>query len=82
MEFKDSVTGVHTNDIESDWQKIKQGVHFPRFRVCDSHLGGYLAKHLWRVKYNGESLFDQFLRDAGKIYDGQCKKANCIHCIT
>lgn len=56
VEFKNAATGVHTNGIESDWQKIKRGVHFPRFGFKDCHLGGYLAEHMPRVKYAGQVI--------------------------
>jgi transposase-like protein len=80
VEFVNSITGVHTNGIESDWQKIKRGVHFPRFGVKDDHLGGYLAEHIWRGKGERRNLFPLFVREVAKIFDGGCKKKPCCYC--
>lgn len=79
LTFKDPETGGHTNSI-GDGQKIKHGLHFPRFGVTEKHLGSYLAKHLWCSQNRGREVFENFLVCAAHIYNGTCSQDNCSHC--
>jgi transposase-like protein len=78
--FKDPVTGAHTNSIEGTWQKIKHGVTFPRFGVKKEHLASYLAEYHWRCMFGDEELWNAFLRCMKKVYFGKCVKENCNFC--
>lgn len=78
--FKDPDTGCHTNGIEGDWQKAKRSITMPRFGVKGKHLQGYLSVHTWRQKNNGKNLFVEFMKEAGKIFDGYCNDNDCRIC--
>ena len=53
VEFIDRQTGVHTNHIESYWNRVK--IKFERMKGChQSHLPGYLDEFMWRERYGRE----------------------------
>jgi transposase-like protein len=51
VEFKNSITGVHTNTIEGYWNGIKLCLA-PRNRTKDA-IGPHLHEHIWRRKNRG-----------------------------
>ena len=61
--FKDPSTGVHTNGIESDWQTIKRGIHFPEFGLRESHLQSHLDEFVWKRNHEGKDLYLAFLKE-------------------
>jgi transposase-like protein len=78
--FKDPVTGVHTNSIEGTWQKIKHGVTFPRFGVRKEHLASYLAEYHWRCRFGDEELWHAYLECIREVFSGHCEEEGCVHC--
>ena len=49
IEFVNSVTGVHTEHIESYWNRTK--IKLKRMRGChENELSGYLDEFLWRER--------------------------------
>jgi hypothetical protein len=76
--FKDPVTGVHTNSIEGTWQKIKHGATFPKFGVKGQHLGSYLAEFQWRCYHSASSdLWTSFVKCCASEFNGVCQKSDC-----
>ncbi len=50
VNFIDPVTGVHTNHIESYWNRVK--TKFKRMKGCSKQmLDGYLDEFMWRERY-------------------------------
>ena len=49
VEFIDRQTGVHTNHIESYWNRVK--IKFKRMKGCHQNLPGYLDEFMWRERY-------------------------------
>ena len=48
--FVDPVTGVHTQTVESYWNRVK--TKLKRMKGCDSNqLPGYLDEFMWRERY-------------------------------
>ena len=48
--FVDPVTGVHTQMVESYWNRVK--TKLKRMKGCDSNqLPGYLDEFMWRERY-------------------------------
>lgn len=80
LHFKDPETGVHTNTIEGLWQKVKYDPHIPKFGLRDGMLDGYLSVFMWLRKNAGKDYYMQFIKDAGKVYNGKCQSASCKHC--
>jgi transposase-like protein len=81
--FKDPVTGVHTNSIEGTWQKIKRGLTFPRFGVKAQHLGSYLGEFQWRCFHSSATdLWQAFLDSIKKVHYGQCEAGDCLFCTS
>ena len=56
--FVDPVTGVHTQNIESYWNRVK--TKLKRMKGCHAHqLPSYLDEFLWRERH-GQSYRDTF----------------------
>ena len=54
LEFVDCQTGVHTNHIESYWNRVK--IKLKRMRGCHrTMLASYLDEFLWRERYGRTS---------------------------
>ena len=50
IEFVNPTTGVHTQNIESYWNRVK--IKIKRMRgVHDSMLSSYLDEHMWRERH-------------------------------
>ena len=61
-EFVNSVTGVHTKNIESYWNCVK--IKIKRMRVCHhEQLASYLDEYMYREKYGSTAreLFDSII---------------------
>lgn len=55
VQFVDRVTGVHTQNIESYWSRVK--LRLKRMKGCRSnHLSSYLNEWLWRDNYDGDIM--------------------------
>ncbi|XP_065831013.1 uncharacterized protein [Oscarella lobularis] len=68
--FKDPATGVHTNHIESYWNRVKMNIK--RMRGCRrDQLAGHLDEFMWRERWgkNRKEAFDNILSTIAKWYD-------------
>ena len=69
IEFVDSVTGVHTENIESYWNRTK--IKLKRMRGChELELSGYLDEFMWRERHGKTTreAFNNILRDIATHY--------------
>ena len=68
--FVDPTTGVHTQNVESYWCRVK--TKLKRMRGCHSHqLPSYLDEFMWRERY-GETARDaleKIMRDIAPTTD-------------
>lgn len=50
LNFVDPVTGVHTQNVESYWNRVK--IKLKKMKGCHAdHLPGYLDEFMWRERY-------------------------------
>jgi len=67
--FVDPVTGVHTQNAESYWNRVK--TKLKRMKGCHAHqILSYLDKFMWRERY-GQSkrvAFNSIMRDIAHQY--------------
>ena len=69
LHFKDPVTGVHTNHIESYWNRVK--VKLKRMRGCHRHqLPSYLDEFMWFERHGktAQQAFVSICRDIALKY--------------
>ena len=69
IEFVNSVTGVHTQNIESYWNRVKTKIK--RMRGCHDHqLASYLDEYMYRERYGRTSreMFDSIIADIANQY--------------
>ena len=69
IEFVDSVTGVHTENIESYWNRTK--IKLKRMRGChELELSGYLDEFMWRERHGKTTreAFNNIIRDISTHY--------------
>ena len=69
LEFVNSVTGVHTENIESYWNRAK--IKLKRMRGChENELSGYLDEFMWRERYGKTTreAFDSIISDISTQY--------------
>jgi transposase-like protein len=59
--FKDPITGVHTNTIEGTWNGLKQSI-IPRNRNKKDIIL-YLMEYQWRKRNREYNIWKQFLKD-------------------
>lgn len=64
-----SPTGVHTQNIESYWNRVK--TKFKRMKGCHEHqLPSYLDEFMYRERYGKTAMecFDSIIRDIARQY--------------
>ena len=70
LHFKDPVTGVHTNNIESYWCRIK--TKLKRMKGCHKdQLPSYLDEFMWRERHGttpSGQAFESICRDIALKY--------------
>ena len=69
IEFKNPVTGVHTNNIESYWERVKGKLK--KMKGCKHEfIPSYLDEFLWKDKYGSSSVevFSNLQRDIALQY--------------
>ena len=69
IEFVDSVTGVHTENIESYWNRTK--IKLKRMRGChELELSAYLDEFMWRERHgiSTREAFNNIIRDISTHY--------------
>ena len=63
------VTGVHTQHVESYWNRVK--IKFKRMRgVQDTMLSSYLDEYMWRERHGqtGSTAMNSLFRDIAQRY--------------
>ena len=69
LHFVDPTTGVHTQNIESYWSRVKGKLK--RMRGCHAHqLSSYLDEFMWRERHGcgASTAFYQIMRDIATQY--------------
>ena len=69
VEFVDSVSGAHTQHVESYWNRVK--IKLKRMRGCHAdELPGYLDEFMWRERHGATATqaFDNIIRDISVQY--------------
>ena len=69
LEFVNRTNGVHTQNIESYWNRVKK--KFKTMKGVHSHqLASYLDEFMWRERYGrtNEEAFNSILRDISLQY--------------
>ena len=69
LHFKDPVTGVHTEHIESYWNRVK--TKLKRMKGCHRHqLPSYLDEFMWFERHGStvRQAFDNICRDIALKY--------------
>lgn len=69
IEFVDPVTGVHTQNIESYWNRVK--IKIKRMRGCHKEqLASYLDEYMYRERYgkSARELFNHIITDISMQY--------------
>ena len=67
--FVDPATGVHTQNVESYWNRVK--TKLKRMKGCDSQqLSSYLDEFMWRERHgrNATAAYDAILGDISAQY--------------
>lgn len=59
--FKDPITKVHTNNIESLWNAVKQGI--PIRNRNKKYIYLHLKEYQWRRRYKENNIWKEFLKD-------------------
>ena len=69
INFVDPVTGVHTQHVESYWNRIK--TKLKRMKGCHAdHVTGYLDEFMWRERHGSSKrlAFSNIIRDISIQY--------------
>ena len=69
LHFKDSVTGVHTNNVVSYWERAKSKLK--KMKGCKhKFISSYLDEFMWKDMYGGSSsaVFASLLSDIATQY--------------
>ena len=69
LNFVDPITGVHTQHVESYWNRVK--VKLKRMRGCHlRQLPGYLDEFMWRERHGktGKEAFTTILQNIAQQY--------------
>ena len=69
VEFVDSVTGVHTQNIESYWNRVK--MKLKRMKGCRAEeIPGYLDEFMWRERFGktAREALDGIMHDISQQY--------------
>ena len=65
--FVDPITGVHTNNIESYWNRVKRKIK--HMKGCHRHqLPSYLDELMWMEQWGGSNAFDNICTDISSQY--------------
>ena len=66
--FKDPVTGAHTNTIERMWREVKSKV--PLYGRKKKHFVGYLARSMFIMAHKDPNKrFHAFLQEVAALYN-------------
>ncbi len=69
VEFVNSTTGTHTQNVESYWNRVK--IKLKRMRGCHKdELSSYLDEFMWKERYGTthKVAFDNIMRDIAFAY--------------
>ena len=60
LHFVDPVTGVHTNNVESYWNRVKRKLK--HMKGCHRHqLPSYLDEFMWMERWGGRNAFNNII---------------------
>ena len=66
IHFVDPITGVHTNNVESYWNRVKRKLK--HMKGCHKHqLPSYLDEFMWMERWGGDT-FNNICRDISIQY--------------
>jgi len=70
-EFVDSITGAHTQNIESSWRWMRR--QLSRGGVGSSRIADHMCEFMWRRRVRKLNIdpFDQLLKDIKRVYPGK-----------
>ena len=67
LHFVDPVTGVHTNNVESYWNRVKRKIK--HMKGCHRHqLPSYLDEFMWMERWGGSNAFNNICADISSQY--------------
>ena len=64
--FRDLITGAHTNNIESSWNLLRRSM--PNFGTTKNMYSGYLQLHSWKKQNKDKNLFNELLKIIKLLY--------------
>jgi transposase-like protein len=64
-----TANGVHTQQIESLWHEIKQGIKSRR-GLREDQIPGYLDEFMYRREFPNDTFFETFLGHVARYYPG------------
>ena len=69
LHFVDPVTGVHTQNIESYWNRVKSRIKHMK-GLHHHQMASYLDEFMWRERHGKTSslAFDSIMRDISRQY--------------
>ena len=81
VNFVDTQSGCHTQNIENLWWQVKR--QLPDTYTRHNQLYLHLAEYLWRnMKRKDKDIFKVFLKDASKYYSGpKCNSFYIYICV-
>jgi hypothetical protein len=59
--FKDPIAKIHTSNIESLWNAVKQGIPIKNRNKKFIYL--HLKEYQWRRRYKENNIWKEFLKD-------------------
>ena len=65
--FVDPVTGVHTQEVESAWSRLKYKVKM-RKGISNYDLQSFLNEHMWRDWRGGADVFENILHVISRYF--------------
>ena len=69
LHFVDPTTGIHTQNIESYWERVKTKIK--RMKGCHAHqIPSYLDEFMWRERHGPtkQAAFNSIIRDIAQQY--------------
>ena len=83
LHFVDRATGVHTQTVESYWNRVK--TKLKRMKGCDGdQLPSYLDEFMWRERYGktGHEAMQNMMRDIPSLNNVASIHLLCITALT
>lgn len=64
--FRDPITGAHTNNIENSWNLLRKSM--PKFGTTKKMYSSYIQLHAWKRQNKDKNLFNELLKIIKLIY--------------